>query len=129
MRNYQKETAIIFIDFKQAFNSVDIKQTDSPCVLNPRDDRQSQKTKFNINTVVFHGNTLAPYLFIIILDYTLRTTIDDREGVTQTRRRSIRHPASHLCDLYYADDIALIADTLKEAALFTLLSGKCFQIY
>ena len=51
------------------------------------------------------------------MDYALRTAIDDREGLTLTRRRSTRHPASHLSDLDYADDIALFADTIQKAEL------------
>ena len=66
-----------------------------------------EATKFNINTGVLQGDPLAPYLFII----------DDREGLTLTRRRSSRHPASHISDLDYADDIALFADTIQEAEL------------
>ena len=33
-------------------------------------------TGFDIVEVVLQGNTLAPYLFIICLDYVLRTSID-----------------------------------------------------
>ena len=51
------------------------------------------------------------------LEYALRTAIDDREGLTLTRRRSFRHPASHLSDLDYADDIVLFADMIQEAEL------------
>ena len=31
---------------------------------------------FNIVTGVLHGDTLVPYLFIILQDYTLQTSID-----------------------------------------------------
>ena len=51
------------------------------------------------------------------LEYVLRTAIDDREGLTVTRRRSCRQPASHLSDLDYADNIVLFADTIQEAEL------------
>ena len=82
----------------------------SAVVLTPK----GETTNFNINTGVLQGDPLVPYLFIIVLDYALRTAIDDREGLTLTRRRSSRHPASHLSDLDYADDIALFADTVQE---------------
>ena len=72
-----------------------------------------KRETFNINTGVFQGDPLAPYLFIIVLDYALRTAIDDREGLTLTIRRSSRHPASHLSDLDYADDIVLFADMMQ----------------
>ena len=42
---------------------------------------------------ILQGDSLAPCLFIIILDHSLRTANDDKEGLTLTRRRSARHPA------------------------------------
>ena len=53
----------------------------------------------------------------MVLDYILRTAIDDREGPNLTRRRSTRHPASLLHDLDYADDIALFDNTIQKAEL------------
>ena len=67
----------------------------SAVVLTP----EGETTNFNINTGVLQGDPLAPYVFIIILDYALRPAIDDREGLTLTRCLSSRHPASHLSDL------------------------------
>ena len=85
----------------------------SAVVLTP----EGETTHFNINTGVLQGYPLAPYLFIMVWDYALRTAIDDREGLTLTRRRSTRHPALHLSDQDYADDIALFADTIIEEEL------------
>ena len=136
MRNHQKEAAIIFIDFKKAFDSVGrntlfqilhgygipekivkaiqiMYVNTSAVVLTPK----GETTHFNIDTGVLQGDPIAPYLFIIVLDYTFRIAIDDREGLTLTRRRSSRHPASHLSDLDYAGDITLFADTIQEAEL------------
>ena len=72
-----------------------------------------------ISTLIqeFSKETLLPHTYSFILDYALRTAIGDRQGLTLTRRRSSRHPASHLSDLDYADDIALFADTIQEAEL------------
>ena len=56
-------------------------------------------------------------MLCIFLEYALRTAINDREGLTLTRRRSSRHPASHLSDLDYADDIVLFADMIQVAEL------------
>ena len=81
-------------------------------------------TNFNINTGVLQGDPLALYLFIIVLDYALRTAVGDRDRLTLTRRRSSRHPASHLSDLDYVDDIALFAGTIQEAEYFYFIKWK-----
>ena len=72
---------------------------------------------FEITTGVLQGDTLAPYLFIICLDYILKHSIDDNInlGFTLSQRRSSRHPAIHITDIDYADDIAVTADTIKDA--------------
>ena len=73
---------------------------------------------FEILAGVLQGDTLAPYLFIIVLDYVMRVAIGDDEsmlGFTITPRRSRRHPAELITDLDFADDIALLSDTLHQA--------------
>ena len=49
---------------------------------------------FNIVAGVLQGDTLAPYLFIICLDYVLRTSIDKMkdDGFKLTKERSRRYP-------------------------------------
>ena len=42
---------------------------------------------FDIVAGVLQGDTLAPYLFIICLDYMLRTTITKSEKMASSRRR------------------------------------------
>ena len=66
---------------------------------------------------VLQGDTLAPYLFIICLDYVLRTSIDKirENGFELTKKRSRRYPAKTITDADYADDIALLANTPKQA--------------
>ena len=78
---------------------------------------------FEILAGVLQGDTLAPYLFIIVLDYVMRMAIADEGdnlGFTVTTRRSRRQPAKILTDLDFADDIALLSNTLQQAQ--TLLS-------
>ena len=62
-------------------------------------------------------DTLAPYLFIICLDYVLRTSIDKiRENDFElTKKGSRRYPAKTITDADYADDIALLANTPNQA--------------
>ena len=72
---------------------------------------------FEIVAGVLQGDTLAPYLFIICLDYVLRTSIDKiRENSFElTKKRSRRYPAKTITDTDYADDIAILANTPNQA--------------
>ena len=58
------------------------------------------------------GDTLAPFLFIMVLDYVLRMSLDlnKTKGLQLHPRKSSRHPAIHLTDADFADDIALISN-------------------
>ena len=72
---------------------------------------------FDIVAGVLQGDTLAPYLFIICLDYVLRTSIDKirENGFDLTKKRSGRYPAKTITDAEYADDIAILANTPNQA--------------
>ena len=72
---------------------------------------------FDIVAGVLQGDTLAPYLFIICLDYVLRTSIDKirENGFELTKKRSRRYPAKTITDADYADDIALLANAPNQA--------------
>ena len=72
---------------------------------------------FDIVAGVLQGDTLAPHLFIICLDYVLRTSIDKirENGFELTKRRSKRYPAKTIRDADYADDLALLANTPNQA--------------
>ena len=66
---------------------------------------------------VLRGDKLAPYLFIICLDYVLRTSIDKikENGFELTKKRSRRYPEKTITDADYADDIATLANTPNQA--------------
>ena len=68
---------------------------------------------FDIVAGILQRDTLAPYLFIICLDYVLRTSINKirENGFELTKKRSRRHPAKTITDADYADDIAILANT------------------
>ena len=72
---------------------------------------------FEIVAGVQQGDTIAPYLFIICLDYVLRTSIDKirENGFELTKKRSRRHPAKTITNVDYADDIAILANTPNQA--------------
>ena len=83
-------------------------------VRSPDGDREY----FDIVAGVQQRDTLAPYLFIIWLDYVLRTSIDkirenDRE--LTKKKKSRRYPAKTITDAGYADDIAILANTPNQA--------------
>ena len=69
---------------------------------------------FNIVPGVLQGDTLAPYLFIICLDYELRTSIDKikENGFELTKKRSSRYPAKTITD---ADYTAILANAPTQA--------------
>ena len=56
--------------------------------------------EFLITTRVLQGDTLAPFLFIIVLDYVLQNT----EATTGLQT----HPGQLLPDIDFADDIGLL---------------------
>ena len=91
---------------------------------------------FDIVAGVLQGDTLAPYLFIICLDYVLRTSIDKirENGFELTKRRSKRYPAKTITDADYADDLALLVNTPNQAeallhSLERAAAGIGFHIY
>ena len=72
---------------------------------------------FDIVEGVLHGDTLAPYIFIICLDYVLRKSIDKirENGFKLTKKRNRRYPTKTITDADYADDIAILANTPNQA--------------
>ena len=72
---------------------------------------------FDMVAGVLQGDTLAPYLFTICLDYMLRTLIDKikENGFELTKKRSRRCPAKTITDADYADDITILANASTQA--------------
>ena len=62
---------------------------------------------------MLQGDSLVPYLFIIFLDYVLRTSIDlmKENGFLLAKTRSRRYSAQTITDADYDDDTALQANT------------------
>ena len=71
---------------------------------------------FDIVVGLQQRDTLEPYLFIIYLDYVLRTSIDKMKNngfkLTNERRRYLTHKNT---DEDYADDIARLENTPAQA--------------
>ena len=76
---------------------------------------------FDILAGVLQGDTLAPYLFVIALDYCMRQALSRHPeiGFTIKPRQSRRVKAVRVSDTDFADDLALITDTVTEAEKLT----------
>ena len=151
VRKNNLPAVITFLDFKKAFNSIQrnemfkiLKAYGIPSRLlmaiksmytNTRArvvTTDGTSDEFEITTGVLQGDTLAPFLSIVVLDCALRITVDGRErelGLTLQPHRSRRHPAKALTDLDFADDIALFSNYTSQAQkLLTHVEEKCHQV-
>ena len=126
-----KKALIIFVDFSKAFDSVDqekmlailaaygippkivnaisllYKDTKAK-VISPDDETD----KIDIITGVLQGDTLARYIFAMVVDFIMRTSIDKEAsslGYEIERKRSRKHQAKTVTDLCFSD-IALVTE-------------------
>ena len=130
------DSALIFVDFSKAFDSVDrtrmfeilklygipdliidairVLYTDTTATILTPD---GETPPFPIKAGILQGDTLAPFLFILVVDYVLRMSVDtiNDKGFQLHPRRSSRHPAVYLTDADFADDIALVSSCLENA--------------
>ena len=72
---------------------------------------------FDIVAGVLQEEALAPHLFIICLDYVLRTSIGKikENGFELTKKRNRKYPAKTIIDANYAYDIAILANAPAQA--------------
>ena len=125
--SYQLPLTITFIDFKKAFDSINrsvmfavLRHYGIPEVIvnaigvlynNSRSAVMvdgNLSDPFQVTTGVLQGDVLAPFLFIVLIDYLMKRATENIEsGVVTHPRQSRRHPAKTLNDLDFADDIAL----------------------
>ena len=109
----QKTCKRLFVDFTKAFDSIHRgkmeqillayslpKETVAAITILYRNTKvkvcspDGDTEYFDIVAGVLQGNTLAPYLLFICLDYVLRTSIDKirENGFKLTKKRSRRYP-------------------------------------
>ena len=71
---------------------------------------------FKVSTGVLQGDVLAPFLFIILVDYLLKKATSDLDSEVVTHpRRPRRYPVKVLNNLDFADDIAQLESTIPRA--------------
>ena len=58
---------------------------------------------FKTTSGILQGATPSPYLFIVLLDYALKKTLQDDVGLVVRKRNGSQHPAIHISVLAYAD--------------------------
>ena len=129
-----KAAAIIFVDFSKAFDSINrqalfhilgLYGIPAPLVnaIKLLYDSSFSRVQtidgltdfFKTLLGVLQGDTLAPFLFIIVLDYVLRNCMCVDNGLTIIPRQSRRVPGVKVTDLDFADDLALLSDTIQQA--------------
>ena len=136
IRTKNLQATILFVDFTKAFDSIHRgkmehillaysipKETVATITIINRNTKVKVRSLhgdtdyFDIVAGVLQGDTRAPYLFVICLDYVLRTSIDKikENGFELTKKRSRRYPAKTITDADYADDIAILANTHAQA--------------
>ena len=134
---------ITFIDFKKAFDSIDremmfailrhygIPQVIVSAIRVLYDSSTSQvyvegqfSEQFKVTTGVLQGDVLAPFLFIIVIDYVQKQSAGDFGYITHTgtkhgQRTSLRYAHVNeeykLNDLDFADDIALLESDMTRS--------------
>ena len=125
VRAQSLHATILFVDFTKAFDSIHRgkieqillayglpKETVVAITILYRNTKVKLRAldgdtdNFDIVAGVLQGDTLAQYLFIICLDYVLRTLIDKikENGLELTKKRSRRYPTKTFTDADYADD-------------------------
>ena len=88
----------------------------SPCPI-PTTITTTPRAPPNIVAGVLQGDSLAPYLFIICLDYVLRTSTDKIKGNSfeLTKKRNRRYPGKTITEADQADGIAILAHAPAQA--------------
>ena len=130
------EAILLFIDFSETFDSIHrgkmeqillayglLRETVAAIIMLNKNtkvkvcSRDRNTAFFDIIVVVLLGDTLAPYLFIICLDYVLWTLIDlmKENGISLEKARSRWYPAQTMTDTDNTDVIVLLANTPAQA--------------
>jgi hypothetical protein len=135
------DLTVVFVDFSNAFPSVHFKalrasleswlvptnliDTIMQCYNNHVVllDLPSGRVEYTVETGVLQGDTLAPYLFVLLLDSVFDAAINPRLGIplvperfgTARTRGTLDLSNDYVTELAFADDVALPARTIRDA--------------
>ena len=144
----------VFVDFCKAFDSVTWQQIEAilyayqvpeelvqaimsiyhgaKAGLRDSEDQFLDENTFKLSIGVLQGDTLAPYIFIIVMDFIMRSAMIDNCGILISKRSgSTRRglPAKFLTDLAFADDIVLFgANITKAQKLLNRLEKEALKV-
>ena len=131
---------VLFVDFKKAFDSIHrgemmkilkaygipeklvdaiklLYEDTKAKVLSP----DGETELFDVLAGVLQGDTLAPYLFVIVIDYIMRKAVGNKAeelGFRLDIRKSRRKSPTIITDLMFADDIALVSEEIYQVQMF-----------
>jgi len=150
----ESKCVAIFVDFCKAFDSINWTQMEAILLayqipqelvsaimsiyngakaglLNTEGKLEEDNT-FKLNVGVLQGDTLAPYLFIIVMDFVLKSSMEDELGICLSAKSGTtrtRIKAKYLTDLAFADDIVLLAPSISNAQkLLSSLERKALKV-
>ena len=133
-RTQKRSLTVVFVDYSKAFDSVDRRAI--PVVLRQygapdpavadvmqlyHGSTAAVSTRFGLTetfdttSCALQGDTLSPHLIILLVDYILRQSLVDEDGLTLKPANGRRHPAVTLTALAYADDVAITSDSASGA--------------
>ena len=123
--------SLVFVDFQKAFDTlyrssipVILSQYNVPNCLISDIIQMYSHTSACVSTElgptelikttsgVLQSDTLSPYLFIVLLNYAQKKTLQHDVSFVVRRRNGSQHPAIHIGVLAYADDICLLAESI-----------------
>ena len=123
--------SLVFVDFRKAFDT--LHRSSIPVILSQynvlnclisdisqmySDTSACHSTElgstkwFKTTSGVLQGDTLSPYLFIVLLCYALKKTLQEDVGFVVRKRNGSRHPAIYIGVLACADEICLLVESI-----------------
>ena len=133
-RTQKRSLTVVFVDNSKAFDSVDRRaipvvhrhySVPEPVVADVMQLYHCSEAevltnfglteRFDTTSGALQGDTLSAHIFILLVDYVLRQSLVDEDGLTLKPANGRRHPADTLTALAYVDNIATTSDSTSDA--------------